>query len=218
MIQFLKTKGIAILGVFLVMSMFFINMNVMTAHALTNVNLRLNEDTVTQVTLSSENRYPLIIGNGYANLKMVRVDRPDLRFKVHNSSDVSVDFMVTQNVDSGFLIKTIGVGETYVFDIDFWNEYYDSLTPNQKDESLSTLYFCCSEDGTQGSLQVSYAGEEDNVFLSIMNLTSKVCQSLFELAGATVTFIFEHPLVLLGLLTGLIYTGILIFRLITKGV
>lgn len=209
MIQFLKTKGIAILGVFMVMSMFLFA-NVGTVYALNN-STSLEEDVVKGIPCTTDYYYlKFSDGTSITPNDLISSDRT---ITLENVSDTVFELYGQTNANPRLL--RIEPNSTYILDSNFWNEL--SVANYSKDNGL---YLTCTANKgslTDVSLKVTLS-KTLSPFQKVLKFVVSIGESLFALAGSTITFIVEHPIALFGLLIGLIYTGILIFRLITKGV
>lgn len=209
MIQFLKTKGIAILGVFLVMSMFLFSViQRPTASTIYN-KLVVTSEKYTSPYFSAGNGYELYFDDNTPISVSWLLDNSDYSVKV-GFSTYETAIVVGQHKLTGMTGLTLN--SSYFKNIvDLEPERWKGIL-----ESKEPIRLTITE--RDGFVTAQSFGEALSPFQKVLKFVVSICESLFSLAGATVTFIVNHPIALFGLLIGLIYTGILIFRLITKGV
>lgn len=210
MIQFLKTKGIAILGVFLVMSMFLLSViQRPLADTVVYYKLVVTSENYTSPYFNKGEGYSLYFDNETPISVHWLMDNPDYSVKVGSSYLMTIDFGNGYKM-SGLTGKTLNRA--------YFEEILELEPTRWEGITKSRTAITLISDERDIFITAVSQGEALSPFQKVLKFVVSIGESLFALAGSTVTFIINHPIALFGLLIGLIYTGILIFRLMTKGV
>lgn len=210
MIEFLKTKGLAILGAFLVLSISLFSVIQRPSADTIYEKLIVTSESYTSPYFSAGNGYQLYFDNETPISVYWLMDNPDYSVTVgasHNS--MTIDF------GNGYKLTSIN-GRT--LNSELFKEWLELEPTRWEGITKSRTAITLISEERDIFITAQSEGEALSVFQKILKFVVSIGESLFSLAGTTVTFIVNHPIALLGLLIGLIYTGILIFRLITKGV